>query len=333
MTNNSGASPGAARFQATRRHMRTDRRKLLKRVTMAPHIIWLLTKDDFFTFVCPNTVYGMFATLSGTVMIDSSQTAPQVLFRLPWVILFNWSNLLIFDLANQRLPSSADEDRLNKPWRPVPSGRMTSNHVRQAMLVAIPAVVALNYFILHTGTECAVLLILTWFYNDLEGGDEHWMLRNAIIAAAYWQYNVGSVKVAAFSSPRSLSTVGTVWTSVVSVIILTTMHVQDLKDQDGDRLKRRSTAPLVLGEYASRWTIAIPVLGWSLFCAYYWKMGGLAILPVSLGCTVAWRCVNLRNKHADRRTWELWALWTSALYAAPLLYSLRSPEQVIAEAR
>lgn len=311
-------------------------RTLLRRVTMAPQIIWLLTKDDFFTFACPNTIYGIFATLSGSITIENSKKPQQILPRLPWVVLFNWSNLLIFDLANQRLPSSTHEDALNKPWRPVPSGRMTSDQVRQAMLVAIPVVFAFNHFALHVGTECAFLLILTWLYNDLGGGDEHWILRNIIIAIAYSQYNVGSVKVAAsdfVSTPHSLTGVGMIWTLVVSFVILTTMHIQDLKDQDGDRAKGRSTAPLVLGDYHSRWTIAIPVLLWSLFCAYYWQMGAAGLAPVSLGIFVAWRCVSLREKQADRRTWELWALWTAALYSAPFLYYLRSPEIIVEASR
>lgn len=304
----------------------------LHRVTLVPHIVWLLTKDDFFTFVCPNTTYGIFAALSGSTMIDSPSTALQILFRLPWIVLFNWSNLLIFDLANQRLPGSVQEDLFNKPWRPVPSGRMTPTHVRHILLVAIPAVLAFNHLVLRVGSECALLIILTWVYNDLGGGDDHWMLRNTVIATAFWLYNVGSAKVAARDSnspPCLLSPVGTIWTSIVSVVILTTMHIQDLKDQDGDRAKRRSTAPIVLGDYISRWTVAIPVVFWSFFCAYYWKMGVLGLGPVSLGLFVAWRCVNLRKKRSDRRTWELWALWTSALYSAPLLYHLRSPGVIV----
>jgi hypothetical protein len=154
------------------------------------HILWLFTKDDFFTSVGPNTTFGIFAALSGSIIFDRPHTPLQLIFRLHRVVLFNWTKLIIFDLANQRLPSSAQEDLLNKPWRPVPSGRMTCDHVRQAMLPAIPAVLLFNYYALGVGSECAVLIILTWLYNDLGGGDRNWLTRNAIIAVAFWFYNI-----------------------------------------------------------------------------------------------------------------------------------------------
>jgi 4-hydroxybenzoate polyprenyltransferase len=322
----------AKEMQERPRHLQPYLHILSKQVTMAPHIVWLLTKNDFYTFVCPNTIYGIFSALSGSIMIDNPNTMVQILLRLPWVILFNWSNVLIFDMANQRLPSSVEEDRINKPWRAVPSGRMTSNQVRKGMLVAIPAVLAFNHFVLHVGVESALLLVGDWLYNDLGGGDENWVLRNTILAAAFWLYNVGSTKVAARTSASphcSLNAVGLIWTSVVSLVILTTIHVQDLKDQNGDRVKRRSTAPIVLGDHPSRWTIAVLVTFWSVFCAYYWKLGSLGLELVSLGIFVAWRCVSLREKCSDRRTWELWALWTTTLYTAPFWYSLRKSGLIV----
>jgi hypothetical protein len=321
-----------ANMKASPEHGQSHWRTLLKGLITTLQIIWLLTKDDFPTFVCPNTLFGVFSALSRSMMTDNSNTVMDTLWRLPWIILFNWSNLVIFNFANQRLPSAVEEDRLNKPWRPVPSGRMTSNQVRLAMLVAIPAVLGFNHFVLHVGLETVLLFVLNWIYNDLGGGDEDWILRNAIIAAAFWLYNSGSTRVAAMTSASpnpSLNAVGLIWTTVVSAIIMTTMHVQDLKDQDGDRVKKRSTAPIVLGDYLSRWTLAVPIPLWSLFCAYYWKMGLLGLAPVGLGVFVAWRCVNIPEKSSDRKTWQLWALWTVFLYTAPFWYSLRSSGVIV----
>lgn len=290
------------------------------------HIVWLLTKDDFFTFVGPNTAYGIFAALSGPLMFEQPSLPLKLFSRLHWVIIFNWSNLLIFDLANQRLSGSVQEDLINKPWRPVPSGRMTTDDVRQVMLVAVPVVLAFNHYVLHVGPECGLILILTWLYNDLGGGDQDWVLRNVIIAMAFWLYNAGSAKVAAsdLALPPTLSSVGRNWTTIVSLVILTTMHVQDLKDQAGDMKRGRRTAPIVLGDYTSRWTVAISVTFWSLACAFYWRLGIIGLGPIGLGTIVAWRCVSLKGKRADRKTWEVWAAWTALLYSTPFLYSLRS---------
>ncbi|KAI1490700.1 UbiA prenyltransferase family-domain-containing protein [Biscogniauxia mediterranea] len=284
-------------------------------------VFWLLTKDDAFTFVCPNTVFGLSGALAGPTLIYPSSNAFDVLLRLPIVVFFNWSNLLIFDLANQRLPESALEDTLNKPWRPVPSGLMTSVQVRQAMLFFIPVVLVVNHFLLGAGTETALIQILTWLYNDLRGGDENWILRNIIIATAFGFFNLGSLRVAHGSFQRSnLTETGVAWTVMISGVILSTMHVQDLKDQEGDGARGRRSAPLVLGDRLSRWTVVIPVCFWSLFFTRFWTLGIWGLGPIILGVIVAVRCLSYSSKAADRLTWELWALWTVVLYLIPCLY-------------
>ncbi|KAF2995647.1 hypothetical protein E8E13_000647 [Curvularia kusanoi] len=110
-------------------------------------------------------------------MTTTSSTRLEIFARIPLVVLFNWSNLLVFDIANQKDPQSVKEDALNKPWRVIPSGRLTPDDLRQAMLIVIPAVLAFNHIMLSTGTESALIIILTWLYNDL-GGGEKWITRN-----------------------------------------------------------------------------------------------------------------------------------------------------------
>lgn len=287
-------------------------------------IFWLLTKDDVGTFVGPNTMFGLCGALAGPTLIEPANDVSRVFLNLPLVVLFNWTNLLIFDLANQRLPESAHEDALNKPWRPVPRGLMTSDHIRQTMLLFIPIVLVFNHLCLGTGFETALILLLTWLYNDLRGGDESWILRNVIIAAAFGLFNTGSLRVAAGSQEfASLTSSGVIWTFMISGVILTTMHVQDLKDQEGDRMRNRRSAPIVLGDRVSRITIAFPVCFWSLFCTSLWPSGIWGACPVVLGAWVALRCMAYTDKLSDRRTWELWALWTAIMYSMPCLYYFR----------
>lgn len=296
-----------------------------KSVRNVLHLFWLFTKDDAATFVVPNVAFGICGSLSGSDFVTPSNNISNTLLHLPHVVVFNWSNLLIFDLANQRLPESAREDILNKPWRPIPSGMATSVQVRRAMIILIPAILAMNHFILGTGLETALLYILTWLYNDLMGGDEDWILRNVIIAAAFWLYNAGSIKVASgcsYNHPVFITPKGILWTSIISGVILTTMHVQDLKDQEGDKARHRATAPLTLGDRAARWSIAVPICIWSSFCALFWGVGATGWGVILLGVIVAFRCVALSGNLLDRRTWELWALWTATLYTLPVVHTL-----------
>lgn len=280
--------------------------------------LWLMTKEDTPTFVIPNTVFGICAALAGSQLIERGGSFLAALTRIPLVLLFNWSNLLIFNLANQRLPESAHEDKLNKPWRPVPSGRMTCEHVRRSMLLAIPLVLAFNHFVLDVGTETALLYTLTWLYNDLKGGDEDWILRNVIIAFAFGLYNLGSLKVAV-PGPAHVTSKGYLWIAIISGVILTTMHVQDLKDTDGDQSRGRKSAPIVLGERLARWTLAVPICLWTVYCARFWCLRWRAVAAVALAGYIAWRCLRISGKKADRKTWHLWCLWTAVLYMMPLL--------------
>ncbi|KAF2759930.1 hypothetical protein EJ05DRAFT_499121 [Pseudovirgaria hyperparasitica] len=283
---------------------------------------WLFTKDDAWTFVAPNTIFGLSSALAGRVFCNHSQSWQDTLLRAPLVVLFNWATLLIFDLANQRLPESVREDALNKPWRPVPSGRMSSEAVRMTMLACIPLVLILGNM-LGAGPQCNGIIILTWLYNDLGGGDQNWALRNLIIAVAFGLFNVGSLRVAvgAGSEELELSYHGKMWTVMISAVIFTTMHVQDLKDQLGDKSRGRHTAPLILGDHYARYTIAIPVAVWSVIMSVYWNMRQWSLVLILLGSYISWRCLMLRNKEEDRKTWQFWAAWTAVLYILPTIFS------------
>jgi 4-hydroxybenzoate polyprenyltransferase len=296
---------------------------ILEQIQKALHNLWLLTKDDTPTFVIPNTIFGICGALAHSQLLTHSNSPTTVLHRLPHILLFNYTNLLIFDLSNQRLPASVQEDTLNKPWRPIPSARLTTTQLRQTLLLAIPPVLLLNHLLLHVFPETACIHILTWMYNDLHGGNENWLTRNILIAAAFAYYNLGSLKVAAGAIATNpaveITPQGYMWIGTISAVILTTMQVQDLKDTVGDQARGRRTAPLVLGDRPTRWSIAVPIPLWTAYCAYFWGLGWWAVAPVLLGVYTALRCVRAGGREADRRTWECWCLWTVGLYLMPLV--------------
>lgn len=266
----------------------------------------------------PNTAFGILGAISGrSLTTQDSPTGKELLQRLPLVILFNWSSVLIFAFANQRLPEAVVEDRVNKPWRPLPTGRVTSEQTRRLMLIAIPVVLALNVTI-GVWRESALILVLTWLYNDLKGGDE--IIRDLIIAVAFGLYNMASLTIAV-SAQTEISTQGYTWIAITSGVILTTMQVQDLKDQAGDCARGRLTMPLLLGERMSRWSIAIFVLVWSGLCTFFWELQPWAYgLPAVLGGFVAFQAVRGRSPEQDSRTWKLWCLWMMVLYVLPVAY-------------
>jgi len=282
--------------------------------------LWLFTVSDHKTFVYPQTLFGIFSALSGPILTTNDQPVLlTILSRIPSVLLWTWLNTLVFVLANQRLPDAVTEDALNKPWRPIPAGRMNMAHTRRLLLVAAPLSYGAIYY-LGGKDETLLLFCLTWMYNDLGGSDEHYAIRNGIIAVAYALYSAGAMRVACGFDEFDLNTTTYIWLAMVVSVIFTTMQVQDLKDQEGDRARGRSTAPLDFGDGTARWMVAFPVLAWSALCPAFWGLGLFAYAVTGgLGLTVSLRVLLLRNFAADVLTWKLWALWLTALYCLPLM--------------
>ena len=284
----------------------------------AMQIFWLLTKNDVWTFVIPNTIFGIFGALAGPVLTTSRTVSLiSILARFPSVLVWNWLNLTIFDLANQRQPDSVAEDTLNKPWRVIPAGRVTPTQMRRMLLASLPIVLAINYT-LGAWQETALIFTLTWMYNDLRGGDEDFVLRDLIIAVAFAVYNEGSLRIAC-GTDHCVTPAGFRWIALISAVVFTTMHIQDLKDVDGDLARERRTLPIVFGSDTARRTVATSVLFWAVFCPLYLRLGVVGhALPVTLGGLVALKTLREKGPESDHRSWQLWAGWLMCLYALPL---------------
>lgn len=282
-------------------------------------ILWDFTESDFFTFVVPNTAFGTLGALAAKALTDDAQpSVSRVLKRIPIVVLFNWSNVFIFDLANQRSPESVAEDRINKPWRPIPRGKISSEQCRRMMLVAVPLSLWLNDY-LGVWPQGATIHLTTWLYNDMRGMDDPFV-REILISIGYAMFNGGSLQIA--QDGGTVNNYGMAWIGLISAVILTTMQVQDLKDQEGDRSRGRKTVVLFLGERVSRISIAVFVFCWTLACAAFWNRGMRVwghFVPAIPGLVVAWRVLLRRSKDEDRQTWNLWSLWLVCLYLLPLL--------------
>ncbi|KAJ5155350.1 UbiA prenyltransferase family [Penicillium capsulatum] len=166
-----------------------------------PLVLWDFVKSDFSTFVLPSTAFGFLGALAAPKLTEFPQSPSigALLIRaVPRTLLFNTGNLLVFDIANQRLPESVDEDSVNKPWRSLPRGRINPTQARRLLLGTVPAVLA-GSAMLGVGAESGLILLLTWMYNDLGGGDE--LTRDPIIAVAYVAFLVSSLHIAMLSTP------------------------------------------------------------------------------------------------------------------------------------
>ena len=155
-------------------------------------------------------------------------------------------HLLLCDVSNQSV--SADEDKANKPYRPIPAGRVTE-YTAKRLLVALYFLCWAVSYPLGLLRVSVVLGTLAFLYNTLDFSS-HWFAKNFLNAAAYVCFEYGGTFIAgkflktSFRMPRSLTwrtceaqgqlddvTNTALW--ITFSVIAFTIHSQDLKVRVG----------------------------------------------------------------------------------------------------
>jgi len=282
--------------------------------------IWLFTYSDLVSILYPETIFGISSALAGHLLTTNSNPSIREIFaNLPYVVLWTWANLLLLCLANQRLPESIAEDAINKPWRPLPSRRITPRQSGRLLLISIPVVFfACKYYL--GGTEASLaLMVFNWMYNDIGGANENYILRNIFNALGFVAFQIGATEVAC-GVGHTINTGGWQWMCCIGTVIFFTIPLQDMYDQEGDAARNRSTAPLVLGDGVARWTIVAPIMAWSVICPAFWRLDIWPYVVVCLlGGSISLRLLLCKSAKDDRVTFKMWCFWTILLYQLPLL--------------
>ena len=204
----------------------------------------------------------------------------------------------------------------------MPSKRLSVSQARTLLVGAIP-LVYLTALKLGAHEPALRGMVLTWIYNDLKGSDENPFIRNLVNAFGLTMWSIGTTQVACGSDGHTLSDLGQRWLYIVSLVIFTTLQIQDFRDQAGDRKKARRTAPLIYGDGVMRWVTASIIIFWSLALPTWWALGYEGyLLPTAFGGLIAYRLLRWRDRVADEKAWKMWALWMTSLFALPLHKSL-----------
>lgn len=282
------------------------------------HTLWLFTFSDLKTIVLPKSAFGIITLLSGQNLMKGSRPPyATICFCLPLVLVWNWVNLLPLAMNNQYSKESTEEDRENKPWRPIPAGRVTMQETRYLMFICY-AVAFSSSLVLGGTAECVALILQGWIYNHLEGANKSYLARNLLNATGYLTFAAGATRVACIQSGTDLHPRSSLWFIVLGGVILTTIQFQDLYDQKGDSIRGRRTIPLLVGDRLSRLTICIPIAVWSFLCPAFWGSDPIGFaLPVSLGSFIIFRLYCYRSVDGDRRSFKIWNAWITTLYLIP----------------
>ena len=275
----------------------------------------------------PQTAFAVVSILSGHVLTTSQSPGVTIIVsRVPRTIYWTWINLLPFAIANQRQPSSIQEDMQNKPWRSMPSKRLSEKQAKYLMLILYPVAI-MSSFALGGMRQSATLVLLGYWYNDLGGADKSCIVRNLINACGFLSFATGAAEVLSaserFTTP--FHSVALKWFVIIGAIVFSSVQTQDMYDQAGDSLRGRKTVPLVLGDFWARLTIAVSVTLWSYMCPVFWKLGiATHVLSCAMGGVIVVRTLSVKTVEADKTTFRIWNLWLVFLYSLPLFQEIGS---------
>ncbi|KAI0662475.1 UbiA prenyltransferase family-domain-containing protein [Cubamyces menziesii] len=253
------------------------------------YTLWLFTFSDLKTILFPTLAFGIAASPD-----DSSAHVGQ---RALWI----WLHLLQFCVSNQRL--SPQEDATNKPWRPIPAGRLSMTSATWLRWALLPACLTLS--IHYDVVLPSVALALGTLAHNEFGMDSQWLPRNVCNAVGYAAFNAGATYAACGNrcTPKLTSIAAQVLNALV---ILTTIQAQDFQDTEGDRATGRTTLPIVFPR-SSRWAMIVLLTAWSTLLSAYWQTSAVhaALLALS-GAAVGSRFVLYQDAASDRLSYRLY---------------------------
>ena len=288
--------------------------------------IWLFTFSDLKTIVGPETAFGILSALSGPILTtNSSPNNVVILGRTPRVLFWCWINLLPFAIDNQRQPEAIKEDGENKPWRPMPSGRLSEKQAKWLMWSLYPAAIIASMK-LGGLKQCLTLIFLGWWYNDLGGADYSCIIRNLINACGFLSYASGATEVASRTEllGNPFKPIAWSWFLIIGAVVFTSVQTQDMYDQSGDDMRGRKTVPLVIGDAYARWSIAIAMAFWSVACPTFWHLGpGTYAMSMITAAIITFRTLTKRSVKDDKLTFRIWNLWMVMLYLMPLFKRIK----------
>jgi len=271
--------------------------------TMLFHLrtAYLFVRSDIKTILVPVSGFAF--------MVSSENYSPTRAVLVPlWVL----THLFLIDVDNQSL--SFEEDKLNKPWRPLPSGRLTMSKA-QFLSKALNLICLLVSWIIG-GRELmmpsAVFCGLVYSYDHLLL-NSHFLWKNITNGFGYAVLEMGATTVLVGSLPTRPNIILALVLSWA--VICTTVHVQDLADVEGDRQMGRRTTAIHFGQDVTRTSIAVFLVIWSLLLPWIWGANiHIGSLYTLLGTLLSIHILFLRQKTSDERSFRIYNVWLTLIH-------------------
>ncbi|KAJ7098208.1 UbiA prenyltransferase family-domain-containing protein [Mycena crocata] len=277
-------------------------------------VFWGFTWRDWSATIIP----GFMHTLASLRALDPPPSneliATTVLRSLVYFTICVYS----FDLANQI--NGIAEDRIDKPDRPLPSGRVSLRgaYIRWYATTAAHVAVSVKWGVL----QWTLLGVLITIYTNFFGGNKHWITKNLLfipigtlcLLQAAWRLG-GPIEARQWQ-----------WALTLSGVLGFVTNIQDLRDVEGDRIAGRQTLPLVLGP-SFRWVMAgiictTPIVCWELeFLRHsHWLVDYCGALLTLSMFYLAYRVFRGDSKSYDHQTYMLLTYIYCGCIAVPMIF-------------
>lgn len=242
--------------------------------------------------------------------------------ELPWILLKGlvYFSLYIFTFCLSNQLAGVDEDRLNKPDRPLVRKLMTYRGARVRWAISM-----FLYILLGSCMGVFWWTLLWQFVTILHnrfGGAKHWLTKNMAMflgtlaqLAAAWELVV------------PLNSVGWRWVFTMALGVFFLVGLQDLRDVVGDKKSGRRTLPIVYGMMPVRIVLAIgfavqPVIVHVLLVIPAGLSVSHWLCSIILGlCSfyIAYRILCYHTPEADHNTYMLYNYWYCLALACAFL--------------
>jgi len=265
--------------------------------------MFYFTKSDIKTTVIPVTVFAAFAA--------PLNSTSDLLSAACWI----WLHLLQFDVSNQIV--GVEEDKMNKPDRPIAAGRISLQDALTLRWALVPICVAYSaFYSLPVAFTSLGIAFLSFVYNELGIHAGHWIGRNTCVAVGYGLYELGATYIAG-RDKESIDNAAVLAVLTTIGILATTYHVQDFKDYEGDRAIGRKTFPIVMPNFARQQTLVAITL-WSICVSYIWGLDSVvATVICGLGLYTGLRFRTLTKTIEDQRSFYWYNFWLTAVNCLP----------------
>ncbi|VDC07344.1 unnamed protein product [Peniophora sp. CBMAI 1063] len=262
----------------------------------------LFTWTDYKTIFFPVLAFG-----SGTAPVQSSANFWNACI---WV----WWHLLLCNVSNQA--NSKNEDALNRPWRPLPSGRVSCSQAVALRKVMVAICIALSAVYGFGTIAFSSMIVFTTVLYDECGLARHPIGKNFCNICGYTAFQAGATLL--LGGTRVLDQLSIAAVGLSGMIIFTTVQLQDFPDQAGDAAIGRVTFPIYAPEFSRVFTL-VAMGSWSILLGRYWGIGVVSRCCLfAIGMLVGIRCFAYRTSAADTITYRMYNVWLMAAFLLPL---------------